>query len=152
MGFFDNALVGLGVKSVQIDTIFDRKTIELGNILSGKVELVGTVKDVEINEIIFELVTEYKDVIDDEEIISSKVLAEYSIAKNIYLAEDEEVKIKFELEIPVNIPITSKANQMWINTRVDIPMAIDPKDRDYIKILPNDVMDTVLKVWLFGHF
>jgi sporulation-control protein len=48
-----------------------------------------------------------------------------------------------ELTIPWNTPVTIGDAKVWLETGLDISMAIDPTDKDVLTVRPNPLMDGI---------
>ena len=46
--------------------------------------------------------------------------------------------------MPVEAPLTLGMKTVWVHTGLDIKRSIDPSDRDYIQVLPNALLSSVL--------
>ncbi len=47
--------------------------------------------------------------------------------------------------MPVETPLTLGMKTVWVHTGLDIKRSIDPSDRDYIQVLPNALLNSVLE-------
>lgn len=54
-------------------------------------------------------------------------------------------EIDFQFLLPVHTPPTIGKTKVWIQTGLDVPNAVDPKDRDYINVEPHRYMNTVFR-------
>lgn len=46
--------------------------------------------------------------------------------------------------MPIEAPLTLGMKTVWIHTGLDIKRSIDPSDRDYVQVLPNALLSSVL--------
>ena len=50
----------------------------------------------------------------------------------------DQQEIPFAFPLPLETPLTISRQPVWIHTGLDIDNAIDPKDRDFIDVEPNE--------------
>lgn len=66
------------------------------------------------------------------------------IDRNIAIAPNERKQIPFTFRVPDCTPISMNRRSVWLETKLDIPLALDPEDRDYLDIRPSHTMEVVL--------
>ncbi|MBC9783953.1 sporulation protein [Heliobacterium chlorum] len=55
------------------------------------------------------------------------------------------IEIPLQYRIPWHIPITRHGIHYYFTTELDIDMALDPSDKDYVRIYPDGAMETVMR-------
>ncbi len=72
-------------------------------------------------------------------------LDSFAIGESFTIGEGETKEIDFQFTLPVHTPPTIGKTDVWVQTGLDVPNAIDPKDRDFIQVEPHRNMNTVLE-------
>ncbi len=56
----------------------------------------------------------------------------------------KKLKFHFLFQCQFEAPLTLGMKTVWIHTGLDIKHSIDPSDRDYVQVLPNALLSSVL--------
>lgn len=144
MGFFNKILPSIGIGAAKVDTQLTNATVRAGEVLDGVVCIQGGNVAQEINKIYLELMTEYVKEVDDKKIIETVVIKKFLVSEAFTIAEKEVRQIPFSITLPNITPVSIQRKSVWIQTRLDISLALDPKDRDYLEVLPHPYMQIVL--------
>ncbi len=147
MSFFKKALASVGIGAAKVDTVIESRHesgVEAGEALQGTVQIQGGEVEQHIDQISITLVTNYYKERDDRKVEATAELARWSIAENITIKSGEQREIPFTLNIPYHAPITLGSTKVWLMTNLGITSAIDPKDHDFIRILPSPIVSTCL--------
>lgn len=139
---FDFSLASFGIGSANVDTKLKQEHIQAGELLQGSVHIQGGNTSQKIDNIYLYLVTQYSK--GDE--IKNHIFDQFSLTNPFTIQPEEEKVIPFELQIPVDVPMSCGKYPIFIKTDLDIPMAIDPTDRDRIHILPLPIVAQLLKL------
>lgn len=144
MSFFKKMLASVGIGSAQINTELDTTRVEPGGEISGIVYVEGGQTDQSIDNIYLNLKTTYIRESNDRRIKETCTISRYLVAENFHLQAGERNQIPFHFRLPDQMPVTLNRVPIWVQTGLDIDMAIDPKDEDLLHVVPDANMQTVL--------
>ena len=72
------------------------------------------------------------------------MVAKYLLTEGFTLQPGTKLEKKFSFDLPENLPITLHSAEVWVETGLDISSAVDPSDRDRLRVVPTQDMRTVL--------
>lgn len=154
MSFFKKALGAVGIGAAKVDTILTSSQAMPGGEIAGLVKIKGGKIEQSINKIDLEILCTYKKEteIEDSEGNSKKVtekkkhkLNDYKLEKTFVISPGEEVEIPFTMTLSEDAPLTiGDQKNAWVATNLDIDMALDKSDKDYIQVIPNALQQAVL--------
>lgn len=137
---FGKVLASFGFGSAKVDTRLERATYRQGELVRGEIFVQGGETEQTINSIYIYLILEnYKD-----EQRNHYILDEILLTDAFSIAEHETKVIPFQFQLPYDAPVTSGGCSIYLKTGLDVKMAIDPKDRDGIEVLPCQLIDTII--------
>ncbi|MFC7371608.1 sporulation protein [Fictibacillus iocasae] len=137
MSFVNRMLASVGIGAAKVDTVLDKDTYSPGENVTGTVKIYGGKVEQEIDHITLFVMTEYYREVDDNKVRETTALAKYTAASKIKVAANENKDIPFSFALPAETPYTIGQTPVWIKTGLDIQMAVDPTDNDFIKVLPD---------------
>lgn len=144
---FNKILASVGIGSAKVDTILDSSEVVAGESLTGKVLIKGGNIAQRIDGVEFELFTKVEREVNDENSIVYKTIEKYRVAESFELQPNEEISFDLVLDIPEFTPITIDRNFIWLKTSLDIDNAIDPSDKDAIKVLPTEAVVEIINLF-----
>lgn len=144
MSVFKRMLASVGIGSAKVDTHLHNAVVVPGGSLQGEVHVMGGEIDQEIAEIYLYVATQYKRERDDTTYYEECKLLKAPISAPFTLHVHEKKVIPFSIEIPDQTPLTFGHQEVYIRTGLDIAMAINPGDRDYLSVEPHPSMQAVL--------
>lgn len=144
MSLFKKVLSSVGIGAAKVDTVISKSSIKIGEDIQGVINITGGSIEQAISRIEVELKTEYIKEIDDKKVRCEATLEKIVVDRDIVIAPDEKKQISFSLRVPDHTPISMNKRNVWVETELEIPLAIDPEDRDYLEIKPSDTMKVVL--------
>lgn len=142
---FKKFLASVGVGAVKIDTQLEKDQFTAGETVNGKVVLRGGDVEQQIDAIHIFLMTEAIRESNDTKVREKVALKKYPIASKLSIQPKEEKEIPFTIQLPLDAPASLGRLPIWFETGADIPMALDPEDRDPIKLTPHPYVDSVLE-------
>jgi len=145
MSFFKKMLASVGIGSAKADTQLDTEQIAAGEEVSGVVIITGGQLEQHIDSLYLYIKTLYQKEENDRKVTREAVIQRVPVSRALTILADEVKEIPFVFTLPANMPVTLRKAPVWVETGLDIPMAIDPKDRDYIEVLPHRYAATVLE-------
>jgi sporulation-control protein len=150
---FKKMLAKVGIGGAKIDAVLENDLLVPGESIKAKIYIKGGKVEQEISGIELSLMTQVQVEIetDDGEIETSQNFAidKWHIADKFTIGPDETLEYDFEGELHPETPVTTfqcakNKSRVWLQTELEIDVAIDAKDRDYIDVAPNAVMQSVV--------
>ncbi|WP_085992674.1 sporulation protein [Oceanobacillus senegalensis] len=142
---FKKILASVGIGSASVDTQLESDYLVAGEPVRGKVVIKGGNTEQEIDKINLFVMSEAVREKDDRKYYEKIVLGSFVVGNSFTIAEGEHKEIDFEFQLPIHTPPTIGKTKVWIQTGLDVPNAIDPKDRDMVKVKPHHGMNTVIQ-------
>ena len=141
---FQKFLASVGIGSAKVDTVLEKEEYTVGEELTGVVHITGGSVAQEIESIYLTLSTSYIREVDDNKISTTYDFKRVRLTDPITIQPNEKRKVPFSFLMPIEVPLTFGRKNVWIQTGLDIKRSIDPSDRDYIQVLPNVLLNSVL--------
>ena len=138
-------LSSIGIGSAKVDTKLFKTNFIPGELLEGVVEIQGGKVEQSIDEIYLSVFCNYTIESDNGNYESNAILGKYKLLDSLVINPNETKSIPFSFSIPNDVPITTGKTNVWLQTGLDINMAIDPQDRDYIEIQPHPLVNAFLQ-------
>lgn len=138
MSFFNKMLASVGIGAAQIDTQLEKSSYYPGEEVRGVIHIKGGNVEQTVDSIYLKVMTEYTRESDDKKYIESYTLAKINVSSRLTLKPGDQQEIPFSFALPLETPLTISRQPVWIHTALDIDNAIDPKDRDFIDVEPNE--------------
>ncbi|TDQ39736.1 sporulation protein [Aureibacillus halotolerans] len=133
MSFFKKSLERVGIGGVKIDAQLQNNQYTKGDTVHGEFHIKGAGTDTDINQLVIDLCTvawyEHEDKMHQKKVVVDSYSFEGSHVKS-----GERLTIPFAFELPYTVPHSTSRSPVWITTRADIELAIDPRDEDYLVI------------------
>ncbi len=147
---FGKLMSSLGLDGIKIDTHLAQSQVQAGQSVQGEIVFQGSSVQKFINRLDLKLMTSIKTEMDDREYYQDYCLVNYHISDEFYLEAHEKVNIPFELQLPLELPITQLSchqnkSKVWIETHLDIEWALDAYDKDDLQVLPTPAMTLFLE-------
>ena len=137
---FDKLLTSIGIGAAKVDTRLSKGSYVAGEIIEGTVSIHGGNSEQEIDNIYLTLMTDYEVEIDDKKVRRSVALEKIRLTEPFLISANEKKVVPFQMRIPFEAPATLGRTRVWIQTGLDIKMAIDPQDTDYLEIQPHPLV------------
>lgn len=144
MGLFKKILSSIGVGGAEVNTELSQSSVRIGEDIQGVVNIIGGAVEQNISRVEVELKTEYVKEVDDRKERHTATLIKVIVDRDIEVAPNEKKQIPFSFRVPDHTPISISKRNVWVETELEIPLAIDPEDRDYVDIRPSGTMEAVL--------
>ena len=148
----DRILSKVGIGAAEVDTVFPKTTVRAGESVEVRVDIEGGSTEQEIDGIYFELAASCRTDSGTETFSVASVEA----AESMTIGPGEERSLPATLVVPRETPLTRiqgtdiSTTDVWLDTGLDIDLAVDPDDRDAITVRPGgrvkrlfDVLDTL---------
>ncbi|WP_099159188.1 sporulation protein [Virgibacillus ndiopensis] len=138
-------LASVGIGSAKVDTQLENDRLVPGEQVLGKVIIQGGNTEQQVDRINLFVMTEAVRDKDDRKVYEKVKLNEFSVGESFTIREGETKELDFQFILPVHTPPTIGKTEVWIQTGMDVPNAIDPNDRDYVQVDPHQNMHTVIE-------
>ncbi|WP_134703418.1 sporulation protein [Ammoniphilus sp. YIM 78166] len=145
MSLFDKVKASIGIGSAKVDAKLDQSSFTAGENLTGTLLIQGGTIEQEINGIDLHLVTEVIREVDDKKVKQHTSFVTYRVASGFLIRKGEKKQLPFSFPIPTDTPITLGNSKIWLETALDISLALDPTDQDFITIKPHPAVHTLLE-------
>jgi len=142
---FKKFLARVGIGAATVDTRLSVESLVPGEMVTGDVHITGGESDQEIDDIYLYVETEYKREYEDTTTTETCELVKYCLSERFNLQPQEAKVIPFSFSLPYETPLTLGHHPVYVRTGLDISMAVDPKDTDYIEVRPHPLMQLVLE-------
>ncbi len=141
---FKKALATLGIGGASLDAVLDSASAVPGGRLAGRITVRGGRVEQEIRSIQLAVETDYVDEHDDFSTTHTHALGVYRLPGAVRAAPGSEQQIPFAIEVPWGAPLTMGTQRSWLTSRLDVEGAVDPTDRDEVRILPTPLQARLL--------
>ncbi|SFA92009.1 MULTISPECIES: sporulation protein [unclassified Bacillus (in: firmicutes)] len=143
MSFFDKVFASVGIGSATVDTKLEKATYFTGENVRGVVEIKGGKTEQKVDEIYLSLNTTYIKESDDKKYTVSTAIERFRLTEAFTIRSGEKKEIPFSFQLPDDTPISLGRTKIWVQTGLDIKNAVDPGDKDFINVIPNNLMSAV---------
>ncbi|MFD1775158.1 sporulation protein [Paenibacillus rhizophilus] len=143
MSMFKKVLASVGIGSAKVDTRLEEAQVVAGGTLRGVVSIRGGQVEQQIDKIYIYVKTQYEKEENDRKVTHEVEIARILITEGVLLQAGETREIPFEMTIPERAPVSYRNTPVWLMTGLDIKMALDPSDHDYLEVVPSDNMQLV---------
>ena len=144
MSFFNKVFASIGIGSATVDTKLEKSSYQAGETVNGVVEIMGGSTEQNVDAIYLTLFTTYIRESDDKKYTDYAPIQKVQISNPFTVDENEKKEFPFTFTLPFETPITYGNTRVWVATGLDIKNAVDPKDKDYIEIIPNKLTEAIL--------
>ncbi|GCF15468.1 SpoOM-related protein [Haloarcula mannanilytica] len=128
-----DVLSRIGIGSATVETILPTDTVRAGESVQADIHVEGGSTAQDIDAVYFALETEYK----SDEGYKDAIIDQWQLTEPFTIAADEERRFETTIDIPRETPVTTRSTAVEIETGLDISMAVDPGDEDYIEVEPT---------------
>jgi sporulation-control protein len=143
MSFFNKVFASVGIGSAAVDTKLEKDTYMPGETVNGVVEIKGGKIDQQVDEIYLTLNTTYLRESDDKKYTVTAAIEKFRLTTPFVICANEKKDIPFSFQLPLDTPLSIGRSKIWVTTGLDIKGGVDPSDKDYLKIVPNQLMSAV---------
>jgi sporulation-control protein len=133
----------LGIGGAQVDTILDESTYRPGDLVTGKVHVLGGEVAQEIDDMDLYVMANYQ--LDSGYSQSIKIYS-HRVLHRFTISPSESRSFPFQFQLPIDTPISLRTCTVWIKTNLDIKYGLDAKDNDQIVVQPHPWIEKMLRV------
>ena len=134
-----NVLASIGIGNATVDTVLPSETVRPGETVDADVHITGGNAEQDVGTIRFELETRYR----TDEGYQEVDIDRFTLADGLTIDPDQEETRQVSIDIPYATPVTVGGIDVWVETELDIDLAVDPEDKDYLGVQPTPRLQTV---------
>ena len=143
MSLFDKVFASVGIGAASVDTKLEKDTYMPGETVQGVVEIKGGKVEQQIDEIYLSLNTTYLKESDDRKYNVTATIDRFRLTTPFTIRSNERKEIPFTFQLPYDTPISIGKSKVWVTTGLEIKGGVDPSDKDFLKVIPNQLMTAV---------
>lgn len=144
MSFFNKVLASIGIGAATVDTILEKEQVMPGEEIKGIVKIQGGNTEQRIDDIYLSIHTKYVKETNDKKNDLTATIERFQLAAAFTLDASERREIPFSFHLPLDTPVTLGRTKVWVITGLDIKNAVDPSDKDYLNVVPNQLLNSVM--------
>jgi sporulation-control protein len=137
--YMKKVLASIGIGNATVDTVLPTETVRPGETVDADVHITGGDVEQEIGTVRFEIETRYR----TEEGYEEVDIDRFTLAEGLMIDAGEEETRQVSIDIPYATPITTGGIEVWVETELDIDLAVDPEDKDHLDVRPTPRLQTV---------
>ena len=130
-------LASVGIGNASVDTVLESTSVRPGETVGARIDIEGGDAEQEIGAVRLELETRY---LTEEDGYRDADVRTYTLSEGFTIEPNEERTIETELEVPSETPLTLGSTDVWVETELDVSLAVDPEDRDRLEVRPTPRM------------
>lgn len=132
-------LASIGIGNATVDTVLPTDTVRPGETVDADVHITGGNVQQDVGTIRFELETRYR----TDEGYQEVDIDRFTLTEGLTIEPDQEETRSVSIAIPYATPVTIGGVDVWIETELDIDLAVDPEDKDYLDVQPTPRLQAV---------
>lgn len=144
MSFLKKALSSVGIGAARVDAVLNTDRARPGDTIGGTVHVRGGNIAQGIAYVGMALVSQYKHEVNNNQVYVSHSLGKTKVRDGFEVGPGETLDFPFTLQVPWETPLTLGSTKVWVQTSLSVSSAVDPTDKDGLRIDPTDGMATVL--------
>ncbi|TWT14353.1 sporulation protein [Planomicrobium sp. CPCC 101079] len=144
MSLFDKVKASAGIGNAKVDTRISNSTAKQGGQVAGEVVIKGGSVEQQINSISISVETSVLVEHDDRKYRQDFQIQRVKVSEALTIGAKEEKVLPFSFTLSYEAPITTGKSEVWLDTVLDVPFAVDPKDKDGIKVAGTEAAEKML--------
>lgn len=132
-------LASVGIGNASVDTVLPSETVVPGETVTADVQIRGGDVRQEVGTVRIEIETRYL----TEDGYREADLDRFVVAEDLTVEPDEETVRETTFQVPYHTPVTMGDAEVWVETELDIDLAVDPEDTDYLEVRPTPRLQAV---------
>lgn len=132
-------LASVGIGSAKVDTVLPSTTVIPGETIDAEINISGGSAEQEISSIDLEIETRYQ----TEEGYAEGTIDRLRLSDGFTIEPGQDETRTTPIEIPYHTPITIGRVAVWIETELEIDLALDPEDKDHLDVKPTPQMQAL---------
>ncbi|WP_088006896.1 sporulation protein [Indiicoccus explosivorum] len=144
MTFFDKVRASAGMGNAKVDARVKETRVRQGGSVSGEVFIAGGAVEQTINGVYISVMTQVLVEHDDRKFMQDLEIQRQKVSDSLVIGAKEEKTLPFAFDLSPETPMTVGQSDVWLKTALDVPFAVDPKDKDHLEVSGNEAAKTVL--------
>ncbi|WP_142860418.1 sporulation protein [Salinigranum halophilum] len=132
-------LASIGIGNATVDTVLASSTVQPGQSVDAEIHIEGGSAEQSVDAV--ELDVETQCATDDG--YTEVSVGRLRLSDDFTVEPGESDVRTATIDIPYATPVTLGRVQVWVETELDIAMAVDPDDRDHLEVDPTPRMQAV---------
>lgn len=132
-------LASIGIGAATVDTVLPSTTVTPGETVAAAININGGSTEQEINAIDLELQTRYQ----TDEGYAEGMVDRLRLSDGLTIEPGQDEQRTTPIEIPYHTPVTIGRVEVWIETELEIDLAVDPEDTDHLTVQPTPRMQAL---------
>ncbi|REE67583.1 sporulation-control protein [Paenibacillus taihuensis] len=145
MSMFKRMLASVGIGAAQVDLMLHEDVVRAGDTVNGVVRIEGGRVDQEVDDVYAYVMTRYLKEHNDSKVEHDAMIAKFPLAGKFTVQAEQVYEFPVSFKLPPCTPVSMGHTPVWIRTGLEIKESIDPKDRDYLEVLPHPHAEAVLE-------
>lgn len=133
-------LASVGIGNASVDTVLEHDRVQPGEAVGAEVRVDGGNADQEVERIELEIKTRY---LTEEDSYQEITVDRLHLTDGFTIEAGDQTVYETEITIPYETPLTMGDARVWVDTDLEIPVAVDPEDEDPLQVEPTDRMQAV---------
>lgn len=133
-------LASVGIGNASVDTVLATDTVRPGDEVGAEVHVEGGNTEQEVDRIELEIETKY---LTDDSGYREATVDKLHLTDGFTIEPGQSETYEATIQIPYATPLTMGDARVWVDTDLEISMAIDPGDKDPLDVQPTDRMQAV---------
>ncbi|MFC7141234.1 sporulation protein [Halosimplex aquaticum] len=132
-------LASVGIGNATVDTVLHDQTVRPGESVDAVVQVEGGDAEQTVDRIELDVETRYR----GEEGYEEATVDRFHLTDGFTVEPGESTSYETALSIPYATPLTMGDASVWVDTDLEVSMAVDPEDKDRLEVRPTERMQTV---------
>ena len=132
-------LASIGIGNATVDTVLETETVRPGQTVDAEVRISGGKAEQEVGSIRFELETRFR----TEDGYREVDIDRFTLAEGLTVEPGQEESRQVRIDVPYHTPVTVGGVDVWVETELDVQMAVNPEDKDYLHVEPTPRLQAV---------
>ncbi|MEA5388808.1 sporulation protein [Haloarculaceae archaeon H-GB11] len=133
-------LASIGIGNASVDTVLDEETVRPGQEVKAEVHVDGGNAEQDVDRIELEVETRY---LTEDEGYRDATVDRLHLTDGFTIEPDSQQTFETTLSIPYATPLTMGDARVWVDTDLEIPIAVDPEEEDPLDVKPTARMQAV---------
>jgi len=147
---FKKILASVGIGAAKVDTVLETEHLQPGQIFNAQIIIEAGDVNQEISGLDLALMTRVKVAGEEGEYFTNHIIEKWRITDIGEIEPGQQKTIPFEARLHSETPITEinaghNQSHVWLETGLDIDLALDPNDKDHLHIYPNEAVNTFMQ-------
>jgi sporulation-control protein len=129
-------LASIGIGNATVDTVLASTTVQPGQSVDAEIRVEGGSADQSVDRIELDVETQYATDDGYKEVTVERL----TLSDGFEIEAGESDVYTTTIDVPYATPVTLGRVKVWVETELEIAMAVDPEDRDPLDVQPTPRM------------